>query len=188
VDQDVLDLAEMRRQIDDLSVVDLFRLRKFGKLLALGLDVEADDLIGEAVVSALNGNRKCPRSLRTVSFLMGAMRSIASAIRVTSRRTERAVSLEATGTDGRSVVEIACPDPTAEERALRQEDVNLRAEALEDLFADDEEALLVLWADFEETPKEETIAMNKLDEKAYATIRRRMRRKIDRKFPNGWTA
>lgn len=186
--EDVFDLAEIRPKIDGLRAVDLVRMRKFGVLLALGLDVEADDLISEAVISAWSGNRKCPRSMSVVSFLIGAMRSIASANRVSSKRTASPVSLEATGTDGLPILEIVCPEPSAEERALRDEDIELRVAAIQDLFAEDDEALLVFWADLEGTAKEETMTMNKLDEKAYATIRRRMRRAIDRRFPNGWAA
>ena len=46
--------------------------------------------------------------------------------------------------------------------------------------------MLVMWAELEETPKEEIMAMNDLDATGYATIRRRLRRKINTAFPCGW--
>lgn len=186
MDRDVFDPDEMRAGIDALAAIDLARLRRAGRLLAFGLACEADDLIGEAVAATLSGARTCPRRMALVPFLIGVMRSIASAARGAAQRVET-VALEATGTDGRPLVVPVDPERTAEARLLAAEDKAERIAALENLFADDEQALLMLWADLELTPKEEIMRMNDLDEIAYATIRRRMRRAINRRYPAGWT-
>lgn len=188
MNRDVFDPDEIRAAIDGLAVIDLARLRRAGRLLAFGLACEADDLIGEAVAATLSGTRTCPRRMALVPFLIGAMRSIASAARGAAGRVETAVSFEATGTDGRPLVVPVDPEPTAETRLLATEDKAERIAALENLFADDEQALLMLWADLELTPKEDIMIMNDLDDTAYATIRRRMRRAINGRYPAGWTA
>ena len=77
-DRDVLDLEEMRQAISGLTTVELVRLRKAGRIYAVGLACDADDLLGEAVAAAIAGNRRCRRDMMIVPFLVGAMRSIAS--------------------------------------------------------------------------------------------------------------
>lgn len=188
-DRDVLDLEEIRQAIDGLTTVELVRLRKAGRIYAVGLACDVDDLIGEAVAAAIAGNRRCRRDMMIVPFLVGAMRSIASKTRVSAKRAGEVISLDATGTDGRPMVAPPIShEPDVETLWLREEDRKLRIEALEELFADDEDALLMIWADLEETPKEEIKMQHDIDDKAYATIRRRIRRKIERRFPDGWTA
>lgn len=188
-DRDVLDLEEMRQAIAGLTTVELVRLRKAGRIYAVGLACDVDDLLGEAVAAAIAGNRRCRRDMMIVPFLVGAMRSIASKTRVSAKRAGEVISLDATGTDGRPMVAPPIShEPDVETLWLREEDRKLRIEALEELFADDEDALLMIWADLEETPKEEIKMQHDIDDKAYATIRRRIRRKIERRFPDGWTA
>lgn len=187
MNRDTFGPDELRAAIDGLAPIDLARLRRAGRLLAFGLACEADDLIGEAVAAALSGARSCPRRMELVPFLIGAMRSIASAARGSRGRVAQ-VPLDATGTDGRPLVVPVDPEPTVEARMLAAEDRARRIAALEDLFADDDQALLMLWADLDFTPKEDIMAMNELDDTAYATIRRRMRRAINARYPAGWTS
>lgn len=188
-DRDVLDLEEMRQAIAGLTTVELVRLRKAGRIYTVGLACDADDLLGEAVAAAIAGNRRCRRDMMIVPFLVGAMRSIASKTRVSGKRAGEVVSLDATGTDGLPLVPPPVSrEPDIETLKLRQEDRKLRIEALEELFGDDDDALLMIWADLEEKSKEEIKMQLDIDDKAYATIRRRIRRRIERRFPNGWTA
>lgn len=188
-DRDVLDLEEMRQAISGLTTVELVRLRKAGRIYAVGLACDADDLLGEAVAAAIAGNRRCRRDMMIAPFLVGAMRSIASKTRVSTKRAGEVVSLDATGTDGLPLVPPPVSrEPDIETLQLREEDRKLRIKALEELFADDDDALLMIWADLEEKSKEEIKMQLDIDDKAYATIRRRVRRKIERRFPNGWTA
>ncbi|WP_293869635.1 hypothetical protein [Sphingomonas sp. 67-36] len=188
MNRDAFDPDEIRAALDGLAAIDLARLRRTGRIYALGLACEADDLIGEAVAAILSGARVCPRTMALVPFLIGAMRSIASAARGSTGRVKETVSLDATGTDGRLLVVPVDPDPDAETRLLAAEDMSERIMALEALFADDEQALLMLMCDLEFYSKEEIMTMNDLDDKAYATIRRRMRRAINGRYPAGWTA
>lgn len=184
----MLDIEEIIAAINGLTTAELARIRRHGNLLALGLRCTGDDLIQEAMVAAVTGRRNCRRDLPIVVFLIGAMRSIASAARNSASATRPEVSLDATGTDGKPLVVITDSEPDAEAMALRAEDVAQRIAALEELFADDEPAMLVIWGDLEELSKEEIMSMNDLSETAYDTIRRRIRRKIERRFPNGWIA
>lgn len=181
-----LDLAEARQAIDGLTPAAFLRLGKAGRLLALGLSCEASDLLSDAICQTLQGRRNCPRDVPLVTFLIGAMRSRASAVRETQKASPVAFTLDATGTDGRPLYDPPALTRNVEEWRLAEEDVAARISALEELFAGDDEATMFLWADLEEMPKEEIKAMNDLTDSAYATIRRRMRRQISGRFPHGW--
>ena len=92
------------------------------------------------------------------------MRSIAWNAKVSSRKAGNEISLDATGTDGHPLVVLKCDAPDAETLALRADDMARRITALEDLFTDDEPALLVIMADLDELSKEEIMAMNEMSE------------------------
>ena len=181
-----LDLAEARQAVDGLTPADLLRLEKVGRLYALGLGCEAGDLLSHVIGQTLQGRRNCPREVPLVKFLVGAMRSTASAVRERQRTSPVAFTSDATGTDGRPLYDAPELARNAEERRLAEEDYTDRLSALEALFAGDDEAMMFLMADLEEMPKEEIKKMNDLTETAYATIRRRMRRQINGRFPHGW--
>ncbi len=74
----------------------------------------------------------------------------------------------------------------AEEAVLAREDAERRLKALEKLFADDEDAQLVLMGDLDEMPPADIRAMNGWSEQDYASVRRRMRRKLSAAYPDGW--
>ena len=121
-----------------------------------------------------------------VPFLIGVMRSRASARQ--QKVEPELVSADATDAGGRFLREPVETKLNVEERALAREDVSARRNALEALFAEDEEATLFIWAYLDGLPKEEIMVMIGVDVKAYATVRRRVRRTIDAIFPDGWTS
>ena len=57
---------------------------------------------------------------------------------------------------------------------------------LEELFADDDEAQLILMGEMDELTAEEIREIGEIDATTYASARRRMRRRIDKEFPDGW--
>ena len=181
-----LNIVEARQAIDRLTSVDLLRLRKAGRQYAFAAGCEADDLLGEAVCQTIEGIRNCPREMAMVPFLIGVMRSRASARQ--QKVEPELVSADATDGGVRFLYEPMEMKQNDEEQALAREDTSARRNALEALFTDDEKAMLFLWAYLDDLPKEEIMVTIGVDVKAYATIRRRVRRTIDAAFPNGWTS
>ena len=181
-----LDLAEARQAIERLTSADLLRLRKAGRQYAFAAGCEADDLLSEAVCQTIEGVRNCPREMAMLPFLIGVMRSRASARQ--QKAEPELVSADATDTGGRLLHEPIELKPNAEEWALAREDAAARQNALETLFTDDEKATLFLWGYLDDLPKEEIMAMIDVDLKGYATIRRRIRRTIDAAHPDGFTS
>lgn len=180
-----LDLAEARQAIDRLTSADLLRLRKAGRQYAFAAGCDVDDLLNEAVCQTIEGIRNCPHDMAMLPFLIGVMRSRASARQ--QKVEPELVSADATDAGGRFLYEPMETKPNAEERALAREDVSARRNALEALVADDEETTLFLWAYLDDLSKEEIMVLIGVDMKAYATIRRHLRRTIDAVFPDGWT-
>ena len=71
------------RRWDNFSTADILRLRSAAKFLVAGLGHSGrgeswEDLLQEAILRSLAGERKWPSQLAFRTFLMGAMRSIAS--------------------------------------------------------------------------------------------------------------
>lgn len=182
----VLTAQEVQDALTALTAADLLRLERAAVIYTVGIGVEARDVVNEAIRRALDGTRKCPRDLPLLNFLVGAMRSMAWAARASEKEEPMIESMSSTLDDGQVVIEPRATDRNAEETLLAHEDSRARLKALEGLFHDDEDAQLVLMGDLEDMNAGEIRALCDWDEAAFATIRRRMRRRINVAFPKGW--
>lgn len=115
------------------------------------------------------------------------MKSIASAERCAAAIRPTPTSLSATGTDGEAL-QVAAVSRTAEEVWIAREDYAGRLAALEALFNDDEEAQMLIMADMDGLTGEAIRELTNWDDRKLATIRRRVRRRIDGLFPRGFSA
>lgn len=134
---------------------------------------------------ALAGSRRCPRDTPPVLFLGNAMKSIVSADRESRALQPPSSSLSATGTEG-LVLNLPSLEPSAEETLIGRHDYAARLAALEALFEDDEEAQMVLMSDMDELDAATICEMQGWSRTQLATIRRRIRRRIDAGFPTGF--
>ena len=182
VSGDFLSENEVRDALEALSSADHLRLGVAAQRLCAGTGLTGADLLNEAVCRLLTGNRSCKRTLPIVVLLYGAMRSIAWSSR--ERAKADPVALGATGTDGLS--DRPQPGRTIETLLVDQADYEQRLAALERLFADDEEAFLVVMADADGTPTSQVREQLGLTEAAFATVRKRIRRAINKAYPGGW--
>jgi hypothetical protein len=180
----VLNTGELREAVISLGKIDLIRLRRAGRLYAFGLDCEADDLLGDAITLALSGSRACPREMAVVPFLVGIMRSRASAIRASAERKGIQVPLD--DSRGERAVHDELTEATPHDLLERCDNYEARVNALEMLFAGDPDAQKVLEADLRELGKAEIMARLDIGSVQYATIRRRMRRRVNATYPKGW--
>ena len=177
---------EMRQAIDRLLPADLLRMEKAARILAFKAKCDAGDLLSEAVARVLTGSRRCPRDVEIKTFLIGVMRSLSSAFWEQSKTSVDVLELAATGTDDPVAVVVASTDRNAEEWCLAKDDTNRRITALEELFEGDDAAMMVLMGRLDGLTKEEIMTMNDLTLTDYGSLLRRMRRKIDGRFPHGW--
>lgn len=168
-----------------LSPLQRAKLVKAASRLVGGTDYEPDDLVSEAVVRALDGTRTCPRDVPPTVFLWNAMKSIASAAWESRSLRPRATSIDGPGSE-KIAAKLRASERSAEEGLVASEDSAKRLEALMTLFKDDADALCVVMGDLDGLEADEIRALCSLDKLAFPTVRRRIRRTIDRGYPEGW--
>lgn len=159
------------------------KLLRAAEILAFKTNMSGDDLLQETVLRTIEGERNCPADVALATYLRGAMRSIANSERKSLARQGPVVGLEELAVVG---AEPASPDRNAEEATIATDDFSARTIALIDLFADDEQALMVVMGDLDEVSAEELCQMMGLNKTGFATVRKRIRRKLADVYPNGW--
>jgi DNA-directed RNA polymerase specialized sigma24 family protein len=181
----------MRQALAALSDVDLLKLERSAVWLASRRSISPDDLLQEAICRSLEGARRCPRGVCLVSFVINAMRSILSSHQKATAGDpiELATPVSALGEEDGEVdplANIRDSAPTPEQLLLAEDEANQMKAALHSLFDDDPDAELVLLDIFAGLTAGETRADLQLGETEYATIRRRIRRRINQHYPEGW--
>lgn len=181
-----LDIDEVRDAISALTAADILRLQRVGSAYGFGIGADGMDLVNEAISRTLSGVRACPRDVPFVVFLSNAMRSIASSERAKVKEEPMLERMTVGLEDRPAVFDQPSVGRNAEETVLAREDAEARLKTLEQLFADDEEAQLVLMGDLDEMPAADIRAISGWSEQDYASVRRRMRRKLSVAYPDGW--
>lgn len=181
---DHLSTAEIAEAIRQLSEADWGRLRKVAHRFARP-DVSANELIQEAFFRSLTGTRRCPRAVSVVRFLAEAMRSVAHGEQEkSSTRSEKGLvdveSLELAET-------ITGDDSVTPETALIEAEGYERiVAALQGMFADDEIARNLIEGLDADLSRSEICELLEIDETTYNSKRRTIRRRIEKRFPEGW--
>lgn len=180
-----LSAAEFQAALEKLGNGDLGRLERAARRLSDGTEYGPDDLLQETVCRTLEGQRACPRHVPIAAFLYNAMKSIASSSRkqLAERPCHDSLDSDEAGAVTRP---IAASGRTVEELLVARADYAERVRALSALFDDDPPALMVVMGDLDGVEAAELRAMAELDETSFATVRRRIRRRIDKAFPGGW--
>ena len=176
---------EIACAIGNLSKADRIRLRKVATAYGRSGLIAPDDLLQEAIQRALDGRRNCPINVDPVKFLAEAMRSIADG---ESQKVESRPRLEPIANHGGDETAVDPPDPAPdpEQRVVSDEKTAAIRASLLSLFEDDEIAQLILEGMMEGMQGEELRKLTELDDTAYQSKRRLIRRRIDKMFPQGW--
>jgi len=176
-----LSSEETKAALDELTEADMLRLMAIERRLLSGTDLSTGDLYHEAVVRTLHGNRKCPRHVPIIAFIVETMRSIASHTRGRVRREMgQSVSI-----DEHANLLTGGTDP--EEILLQSEnEAAIVLQAIEEAFSDDEHAqlLLMCWGD-NLHGKELREALG-LGQAELDYLIKRVRRKVRKMYPTGW--
>lgn len=175
----VLSRDEAVEAIGALSTADWNRLRQVAIIYCRGRPMEPEDLLQNALERAIDGSRHCPRNVDIVRFLAQAMRSIASnSMKALSRRPDfRAEPL--IGDEG---LLFDPPDgrPTAEQQAVRDEELAWMRQAVLDLFQDDLVAQVLVEGMMEGMDGEALRATTSLSKVGFASKRRLVRRRLQK--------
>jgi DNA-directed RNA polymerase specialized sigma24 family protein len=177
---------EIADAIRALTHAQWARLRLVAEKYAWRCPLGPDDLLQEAFLRALEGGRKCPAHVDVVRFLAEAMRSIADG---EAEKIENQVVLTPIaqfGDEQDGAVDPEEPRLNAENAAMCKQNVAALRNAMLALFNDDSQARDLVEGIMEDFTAEELRKLTELDETAYASKRRLMRRTIDKHYPKGW--
>lgn len=180
---------EIEEAIDAFTPADWARLNLVAKAYARGRPIDWQDLIQEAHLRALDGQRKCPEHVDVVKFLCESMRSIANAEAQRVEHRMAHVPVTHTGDPNDQTLHLADEAGDRETQKLDEEKLEEHASVcarIIALFDEDPAARLILKEIMEGSAGEELRKLTGLDKTAYESKRKFMRRTIDRHFPNGW--
>lgn len=180
---------EVAEAIRAFSDADWVRVQNAARYYATGRPISPEDLLAESLERAVDG-RNCPTHVNVMQFLRGILRSVASGELAKAKTRSKIAAVPKTGEQLHSLPEEADARPNAEEAliesAARTElEARIRKDVLV-LFADDEIAREMLEGDMAGFTKEQIKELTGLDDTAYSSKRRLIRRRIGTAFPNGW--
>ena len=174
-------VEEVRKALEALTEAQYKRIRLVARWLAAGTTMEADELISKGVVSALS-SRTCPRHVPVMTFLIGAIRSLASA---EYKAMERAVVVPfpKRDADGIEIVSELADDEGLSPEAIcllsEQRKANsLMVRAVNDALKDDYDAQLLLAGWSEGLRGEELRELVGKDQAGVDYLAKRVRRTI----------
>lgn len=159
-----------------VTETDLLRLKVIARVHARGLPAEMDwsDLLQEAFERVLGGSRQQPEGVAVVAFLAGVMRSIKAEYWRRARRQAQQMpkllaDLQAGDCSG---YEPYDPTPNPERSLIALQELA----AINQLFADDEQARRVIAGLLEGLSPDEICAGHDMTKTDYDSTRKRMRR------------
>ncbi len=186
----VLSREELEETISAFSNADWMRLRSAAQLYAV-YPVEPEELVQEALCRAIAGTRKCPKKVSVVRFVAEAIRSIAhdELQKIEHKRDE--VSVHDETIENPEAITPQEPGPTAEERMISNERAEEQAKQTEarllELFGNDEQAQLIVMGDLDGAKATELREITGLDQTAFNSKRRFIRRRLNKAIENGLT-
>lgn len=171
---------EIRSLITNLSQsqADLFKLSQIAKKHIWGCQMEADDLLQDAITSVLSGDRKFPRNVNPIAFFAQTMKSIAFNER---RKTFDTITTIDNELDNDPVNNIAANNIDLEIEVSASQEIK----RIYDLFEnDDDVATFLIEKDEGKSPDEicKSLGWNRTK---YDSVQKRLRRSLNKHFPNG---
>jgi DNA-directed RNA polymerase specialized sigma24 family protein len=174
-DEAVYTPGEMCAIIGDLSKDDTRRLALYAARLANTLPgVDPKDLLHHALLKASLGERRCPRDAAPITFLGNVMKSELSNLRRKSRQTEPIDDEE----QGFEHVDDDSPEAWVE----RMDDLKHAMEEVQQAFGDDTRPMLVFEGRAEGLSRDEIRDLLGLDQVAYESLEKKIRRFMNKRL------
>ena len=178
---DFLDSEEISEAFDSLSPENRLKLYEIERISLRGTDLSPGDLLHEALCAAIMGDRKCPRDVPFMAFIIQTMRSIASHHREKRRRepADGGAAQEAAETPA-VVFSAAASDP---EQILIERESEDTVVAIHDCFEGDEQAQMVVLGWSEGYRGKELRDFVGVDQAALDYAIKRIRRTMTKRYP-----
>ena len=172
---------------DGLTPLDLARLDAIERRYLNGTDFAEGDLLQEAMCAALFEEKKCPRSVRFIAFLVQSMRNIAGHRR--DRLLQQVPIEDATVGERKSKFEPKDSGPSPEDAAIRAEQARRAFEVwakLDPQYSSDEEMGMVLLGWENDMRGEALRDFVGIDHARLDYVIKKIRRIARRAYPKGW--
>ncbi len=179
-DDEYFRITEIKQIIQQLSDIEILKLGQIARIYTNRSSclLDSDELLNQAIIAIASGKRKFPREVPLLAFFAETMRSIAFNEKRKASRKFIVVSDDPTNDPI-----LNEPDKTisVENEAI----ANGEIEEIYNLFKSDDDVTLLLMAKYEGLNPSEICNINKWDRTKYNTIQKRLRRTLNRRFPNG---
>ena len=175
---------EFRDLFEVLPDKEMNRLRLIAYKFSTVSRLETDDFLQEAYARTLEGRRKCPRNVDVVKHMVETMRSmLSSEAKAHKRHPEQSLTFAEDAEDKQGDLPEESPSP--EDIILSEQEAGAIRLKLLGLFEDDEVALLIVEGIMEGMEGEELRALTELSKQEYGSMRRKIRRRINKAFSKG---
>lgn len=171
---------EIRQFVHSMAAAERFRMLAWARAFVVGSEIDPRDLVEDAILAALSGDRKCRRDLSIMVFFKSTLRSLANGEFRSAWRRHR----EILSADDETV--FLSFEPRAADDPSHQALVGDACARLLAACAQNEDAYNVLMCRGAGYSPEETQRETGLSTIEYASALRYIRRAADRTFPEGW--
>lgn len=177
---DYLTQSEIRIGIGALSEAKLIKLGKSASYLCNGLPFDGEDLLHTVMVKALEGKRKCRRDLPVEVFIYGAMESLVDAF-IRKRKSDplQLTKIFSDSDEALEAIDLINKDVDTPEEVLIANQTMMK---IQELFADDEKLLKILFYQMENLQPSEIQKLMQLTSVEYASALRAIRRKYEKLY------
>ena len=147
-------------------------------------------LLVDAITKTWDGVRSWKRGMTTFAHLFGAMKSLANNDYKKAKKNKTdSITDDAGNEKPKLSAQISTPSPEAliierERNQEREKEAKELADQVLELFANDANAMWVLMGEMDGQSAEEIRELSGMDQTQYNTTRRRIRRKLDKFFPD----
>ncbi len=163
---------DINNAIKNLSKADTYRLHSIAKQYSFHCSMDVDEILNEAIFKALSEKRKCPVDISLIAFISQTMRSIAFNER---RKNEKFESIDN-------------PTPSLQDKSSSPEEKVTTVQELNkilELFKNDDDITSYLIGIYEGLTPTEICELWEWDRTKYGSVQKRLRRSLNKHYPNG---
>lgn len=179
-DDEYLTESEIKNLIQQLSEVELFKLGNIAKIFSrkTGGLIEADEILNSAILVIASGKRKFPRRLALLEFFSGIMRSIVSN---EMRKAKRILAIADEDPESNPILNAVDQTTDVESEAIAEQALD----RIYGLVKNDDEMTLLVMARCDGLSPDEVCALEGWNRTKYNSVQKRLRRTLNKHFPNG---
>lgn len=179
-DDEYLTDPEIKCLIQQLSNAEILKLGQIAKIFSrkTGGLIEADDLLNKAIIVIASGKRKFPRQVPLLGFFAGTMKSI---VFNEMRKAKKMLAVAEDDPENDPVINAVDQSIDIENEAIADQALA----HIYELVKDDDEMTLLVMARCDGLSPDEVCDTAGWNRTKYDTVQKRLRRALNKRFPNG---